>query len=79
MPTYIDTLTKVTRSDMSPIPSYKPLPPVAGNLFAFGIHQLHGVIHQVSWKDVKVLVSRGVNNAEKRITLRVILHLIINL
>ena len=40
---------------MSPLASSKPLLPEAGNLFPLGIYQLHGVIHQVSGKDVKTL------------------------
>ena len=54
---------------MSPLASSKPLLPEAGNLFPLGIHQLHGVIHQVSGKDVKVFVSGGVNNTDKGIAL----------
>ena len=60
---------------MSPLASSKPLLPEAGNLFPLGIHQLHGVIHQVSGKDVKVFVSGGVNNTGKGIALRVVLDI----
>jgi hypothetical protein len=64
---------------MSPLVSFKPLLPEAGNLFPLGIHKLHGVIQQVSGKDVKVFVSLGVNNTEKGIDLRFLLDMIINL
>ena len=47
---------------MSPLTSSKHLLPEAGNLLPLGIYQLHGVIHEVSGKDVKVIISGGVNN-----------------
>ena len=66
---------------MSPLASSIPLLPEAGNLFPLGIYQLHGVIHQVSGKDVKVFVYGGVNNTEKGIGLRFVLDIdmVINL
>ena len=64
---------------MSPLTSSIPLLPEAGNLFPLGIYQLHGVIHQVIRKYVKVYVSGGVNNTEKGIDWTVVLGMIINL
>ena len=58
----LDFLTIILHKNMCSLARPKSFLPEECKFFPLGIHQLHRVIHQVSGKNIKIFLTRGVNN-----------------